>query len=274
MKCVLLYTMIAITIFLIGCDGINEEESFQPDDQISEEKIKQEDKDFLNDYDWTITEAINSISVTLPENFLHEPGEFPKVIYWAYNNELNKDIGKDLEPYLGNEVTVNLYDIEEDLPEFMSPREDSGRAIIVRYEDDIIGAWLGAGRHDDFACSLKGNSFEEVVGKTWDEWVYTIIDANHPKEEELAGLGAEEVVKEYWQAADMGDYDKAYSLLSRCNIKDYLFMNMDNKEIYNHNFQQAVIGGLYNIESVEMLEIEEIDHLNPGKTNEIKSSLE
>lgn len=266
--------MIAITIFLIGCDGINEEESFQPDDQISEEKIKQEDKDFLNDYDWTITEAINSISVTLPENFLHEPGEFPKVIYWAYNNELNKDIGKDLEPYLGNEVTVNLYDIEEDLPEFMSPREDSGRAIIVRYEDDIIGAWLGAGRHDDFACSLKGNSFEEVVGKTWDEWVYTIIDANHPKEEELAGLGAEEVVKEYWQAADMGDYDKAYSLLSRCNIKDYLFMNMDNKEIYNHNFQQAVIGGLYNIESVEMLEIEEIDHLNPGKTNEIKSSLE
>ncbi|ACB84655.1 DUF4829 domain-containing protein [Natranaerobius thermophilus] len=224
------------------------------------EKIEFEDKELLSDYGWTVSEAINSFNLRLPESFEHKPGEFPEVIYWAYNNELNKDIGKDLRPYLGNEVTVNLYDIEEDLPEFMSPREDSGRAIVVRDQNEIIGAWLGAGSHDDFACSLRGKQREEITGETWEEWVDSIIDADNPKERELNKLGAQEIIEKYWEAADKGEYSKAYSLLSRCNLRSYLFSNMDNRELYNQSFNQGVIGGLYNIESVELLEVEKQEH--------------
>jgi len=221
------------------------------------DEIKQKDKRFLQEYGWTTSGLINSFKISLPDNFIHEPGEFPEAIYWAYNNELNKDIGKDLKPYLGEQVIVNLYDVKESLPEFMRPREDSGRAIVVRYQEDIIGSWMGAGRHDAFACSLKGNSREEITGKKWSKWVQKVIDPEHSQERKLAELNAEEVVKQYWNAADAGDQEKAYSLLSRCNIRSFLFSNMDNELIYNQRFQDATIGGLANIKSVELLDIEE-----------------
>ena len=220
------------------------------------DEIKQKDERFLQEHGWTTSGLINSFKISLPANFIHEPGEFPEAIYWAYNNELNKDIGKDLKPYLGEQVTVNLYDVKESLPGFMSPREDSGRAIVVCYQEDIIGSWMGAGRHDAFACSLKGNSREEITGKGWGKWVQKVIDPEHPQERKLAELNAEEVVEQYWDAADAGDHEKAYSLLSRCNIRSFLFSNMDNELIYNQRFQDAAIGGLNNIKSVELLDIE------------------
>jgi heat shock protein HslJ len=46
----------------------------------------------LAQYGWTISRQISTHSETLPETFQHEPGDFPYAIYWAYNNEFNKEI--------------------------------------------------------------------------------------------------------------------------------------------------------------------------------------
>ena len=224
-------------------------------------KIKEEDKYLLNEYGWTPLYLINSLEKSLPESFIHEPGEFPAVLYWAYNNELNKDIELDLTPYLGEDVQINLYKIAELLPEFMEPRREYGRAVIVRFQGDIIGAWLDAGRHDAFACSLKGNQRENITGKQWGEWVRCIIDEQNPKEQELARLSPEELINEYYKAIDSGDHERVYALESRCKMRSYLFANMDDKEIYNRSFEDVYPDGLKNTTSAKVLDIVPLENL-------------
>lgn len=43
------------------------------------------DQSFLKKYGWTPYLLINDFEVCLPEKFVHSPGEFPTVLYWAYN---------------------------------------------------------------------------------------------------------------------------------------------------------------------------------------------
>ena len=66
--------------------------------------IDQADLEFLEKYDWVPFFLISETTVDLPPAWIHRPGEFPEVIYWAWNNELSKDIGLDLTPYLGKNV--------------------------------------------------------------------------------------------------------------------------------------------------------------------------
>ncbi|NPV71722.1 MAG: DUF4829 domain-containing protein [Firmicutes bacterium] len=204
--------------------------------------VRADDERFLAKYGWTPFFLISELEVTLPGEFLHRPGEFPSVLYWAYNNELNKDIGLDLAPYLGRNVDVRLYKIAELLPEFMKPRRECGRAVIVLSEGRVIGAWLDAGRHHAFACSLSGRRFEDITGKTWAGWVPGVIDADDAVERELASLTPEEVIRRYYEAIDRGDYPAALTCLTREHLLMYLFSNMDNRGLYNPGFDQGMLG--------------------------------
>ncbi|HHV79212.1 MAG TPA: DUF4830 domain-containing protein [Firmicutes bacterium] len=128
-------------------------------------------------YGWTPLFRISTFTETLPAKFIHKAGEYPSVLYWAYNNELNRAIGLDLSPYLGRTVEVGLYKLAERLPEFMSPRRDSGPAVLVSHEGKLIGAWLDA---------LDGRRFEEVTHSSWDDWIKGVIDQEDPAEKKLA----------------------------------------------------------------------------------------
>ena len=226
---------------IAGCSGITGPAKDSSGEANAGEKIKEEDEDLLNEFGWTPLHLISSLEKSLPEDFIHEPGKFPVALYWAYNNELNKDIGFDLTPYLGKDVNVNLYKIAGMLPEFMAPRREQGRAVIVRYQEEVIGAWLDAGRHDAFACSLKGNKRKDINEKDWGEWVRSIIYKQNPKEKELARLSPEELINEYYRALDRGDIERAYALESRCKMRSYLFANMGDKAIYNKGFEDGQV---------------------------------
>ena len=65
-------------------------------------------------------------------------------------------------------MEVRLYKTVEMLPESMGPSRWAGRAVVIRLEGKVIGAWLDLGRHYCSACSLKGRILEEVTGKDFD----------------------------------------------------------------------------------------------------------
>jgi len=217
--------------------------------------VDERDAEFLRQFGWTAAFRINTLGVTLPSQFRHAPGEYPVVLYWAYNNELNRDVGLDLTPVLGQTVEARLYKVAEPLPEFMHPRRETGRAVIVRHEGRIVGAWLDAGRHWGFACSLSGRRFEEVTGKTWDEWIPALIDPQDPLERELSRLSPEDLIRTYYAAVDRGDYTRAHACQSRRWLATSLFANMDNRFLYNPGFRDYDVAGLANITSARVIAI-------------------
>ncbi|NLW06920.1 MAG: DUF4830 domain-containing protein, partial [Clostridia bacterium] len=166
---------------------------------------------------------MKSYNGRLPEKFLHQSGEYPVVLYYAYNNELSKDVGLDLSPYLGQEVTVNLYKLEEPLPAFMAPRQRASRAVVVKDKDQIIAAWLDAGRHHGFACSLKGRRLEEITEKTWGEWVNQYIDHRNEQDILISRMQPEEVIETYFEAIDHKDPRTAHACETRERLIHSLF---------------------------------------------------
>jgi len=208
------------------------------------EEVDPEDEQLLARYGWTPIVRLAVLHELLPEEFVHGPGEFPTAIYWAYGNELNKDIGMDLTPYLGwgEVVTVHLYKIAEHLPEFLGPLRQNGRAVVVRCNGDIVGAWLDGGRHQGFAWSLRGRSLEEVTGKDWSQWIAGLIDPEDPLEQELNRLSPEEIIRRYYAAVDAGDERGAYACLTRGNLVRYLFRNMGDRMLYNQGYPRGIMG--------------------------------
>lgn len=220
--------------------------------------VDERDAEFLRQFGWTAAFRINTLEVTLPSQFRHAPGEYPVVLYWAYNNELNRDAGLDLTPVLGRTVEVRLYKVAEPLPEFMHPRREAGRAIVVRYRGEIVGAWLDAGSCG-FACSLRGRRFEEAAGKTWEEWIAGLVDPDDPLERELARLSPEGVIRAYFEAVDRGDFARAHACESRRLLTSYLFCDMDGRYLYNPGYRDHGVGGLANITAARVLAIERLE---------------
>ena len=190
----------------------------------------------------------------LPSKLIHKPGDFPEVIYWAWNNELSKDIGLDLSPYLGKTMEARLYKTVEMLPESMGPNRRAGRAVVIRSEGKVVGAWLDLGGHSSFACSLKGCTLEEVTGKNFDAWVSFLIDPADPLEQALSRMSPEEIIETYYSALDRKDYATAHACESCGYLISYPATNMDNKRLYNDGFGEEGGAGLGNFLSSRCLE--------------------
>ncbi len=214
------------------------------------------DLEFLQEYGWEPFFLISKTTVELPPAWVHRPGDFPDVIYWAWNNELSKDIGLDLTPYLGKTVEARLYKTVENLPEIVGPNRSYGRVVVVRSEGKIIGAWLALGRHFCFACSLKGLTLEDVTGKSVDEWLTTLIDPNDPMERRLSAMTPDQILETYYSAIDRKDYATAHACESRSHLLVYIASNMDDRRLYNDGFGEDRGEGLANFISVKLIEVE------------------
>jgi len=192
----------------------------------------------LSGYGWTTASRWATHQVTLPQSFEHRPGEFPIPIYWAYNNELSKAIGLDLSPYLGQRVEATVYELQEQLPEFLRPYTRA-RAVIVTHKGKIIGAWIDKGRHYAFACSLDRKPLEEITGMDWGEWLVAsgVVNLNNEVERELATLMPEEIIARYYEALNDHDEERAYACLTRRSLTEFLFSNMGDLALYHTNYR-------------------------------------
>lgn len=215
-------------------------------------------EELFKKYNWTVDYRINTINITLPSDLKHEAGEYPMEIYWAYNNELSKNIGLDYKDYLGKKVEVDIYRLREPLPDFMSPRMNS-RGIVLRYEKKIVGAYIDAGRHNNFACSLDRKSLKEITNKEWDNWISDYINYNNELEIKLSKMKPEEIIKQYYAAIDAHDKRMVFACMTRQNICNFLGTNMDNNMLINGDFNDAFVGDEQNTESAKLINLREID---------------
>lgn len=183
-------------------------------------------QELLSKYGWTIKGLLGHHEVILPTTFLHEPGDFPISIYWAYNNELSSAIGLNFKPYLGTQVHAIIYALNES--PFIQRSDIKARGIILLSRGKIIGAWIDAGRGLDMSRSLDEKTFHEIVGLSWGEWLLEsgVVDKENDLDKKLANMSQTQIIHGYYDALNDHDYDLAYVYLSRKKLVDYLFLNM------------------------------------------------
>lgn len=221
-------------------------------------------RELFKKYDWTINYKVNAMKETLPSNLKHEAGEYPDKLYWAYNSELSKSIGLDYTPYLGNKVDIEIYRLKESLPDYMNPRMNA-RGIVLKYDGKIIGAYIDAGRHDCFACSLDRKTLKDITNMEWDNWISNYINYNNELEIKLSKMTPEDIIKQYYGAINTHDSKMTFACITRKNICDYLAMNMDNNLLINEGFNDADLDGPANVESAKIIDLREISTINNPK---------
>ena len=215
-------------------------------------------------YGWTLDYQINIIKSKLKDISVLS-GFDPHTYYFSYNNELSKDIGFDMSEYSNTRINVEIYRIHESMPKEFYPIQNC-RGIVVKNRDKIIGAFISAGRHSTFnACSLKGNSFEEVTDQTLYEWFSRMIDADSI-EERLSRLNPEQVIEEYFTALNNKDFKAAAYCISKKTLLENLTSNILNNQLFNERIGLPLtdddIGGkssFQNMRLAKLFEVEEID---------------
>jgi beta-lactamase regulating signal transducer with metallopeptidase domain len=218
----------------------------------------------FQDYGWTLDYQISEIKYELNKIRIlsaFDPGAF----YFAYNNELSKDIGLDMSGYATSDIDVEIYRIHEPMPPEFHPIENS-RGIVVKKGGEIIGAFISAGRHSVYnACSLKGNSFEKVTGQTLYEWLADKIERDSI-EKKLSELEPEQIIEEYFAALNQKDAEAAGYCISKKTLLGNLTINMRNEELFNERIGLPLTdagivapSSFDNLESARLLKVELIE---------------
>ena len=235
--------------------------------------IDKTDAALFKTYGWTLDYQINAMKNKL--NGISVLSDFnPNAYYFAYNNELSKDIGLDMSAYSNTaDIDVQIYRIRESMPQEFNPVQNC-RGIVVKNGGKIIGAFISAGRHSAFsACSLKGNSFEKVTGQTLDEWLAGKVKADST-EERLSKLEPEQVIREYFTALDNKDAKTAEYCFSKKELLGGLTRNMRNEELFNERIDPPLAdasmeatSSMDNMKSAKLLKVELIEEPDKNSKN-------
>lgn len=240
---------------IVSCSVINQDEM----------------KNFLLKYNWHIGGTIHFQSVRIPLSFSDKPGDFPEGLYWAYNNVLSKDIGLDISPYKGKEVTAYIVPLKENLGN--NPDKEL-RAIIIELNGKIVGSWLDRGQDYGFTASLNGKYFADIVKKSWGEWLIDerLVDYSNGFDAETKKLSPQQVIKKYIEAIDAKDYKTAYALLSKANQTYYLFRILDKNMLYNNRWETDK-PGLLNTEQAKIKKVARLKNYEYNPNNKPPANL-
>ena len=260
-------------LYEVGTDFARYIDSFLENTNIA---LRIDDTDaaaLFQSYGWTLNYQIRAMKNKI-NNINALTGFNPNAYYFAYNNELSKDIGLDMSGYSNStDIDVQIYKIYEGMPEEFYPIQN-GRGIVVKDGDKIIGAFISAGRHSAFsACSLKGNSFEQVTGQTLNEWLADMIRADS-MEARLSKFEPEQVIEEYFTALDKKDANNAKYCISKKSLLGNLTSNILNEELFIERIGLPLTGASVgaasvfdNLKSAKLLKVELIDE--PNKVTKI-----
>ena len=227
--------------------------------------MKEEVVTLFAEYGWTLDYQIYAMNNKLNE--IRTLSVFnPNAYYFAYNNELSKDIGLDMSDYSNStNIDVEIYRIRERMPLEFYPARDA-RAIVVKNGNEIIGAFISSGRHSAFtACSLKGNRFEEVTGLAINQWITNMVTADQT-ESELSQLEPEKVIEEYFKALNQKDERMALYCMWKGSLLEKLTANMPNEGLFMESSYLPLSGSNWgaksvfdNLKSVKLIEVKLLD---------------
>jgi len=221
-------------------------------------------------YGWSLEYKINTVEDNLPQ--MNGLGEFsPNEYYYLYNNELSKDIGLDMSKYSGKNVTVDIYYIKENMPEKFYPIQDA-RGIIVRYNSDIIGAYISSGRHQiENSCSLNRKDFEEITKKDFSTFITPLLKEEPDKIIDKP----QEIIERYFKALEDNDEKTARDCISKTTMFSGLTANIFNSELYNKKIGLPLTNKTFmkeneksadNIKSIDNLAIKEFESDDVSET--------
>ena len=228
-------------------------------------------------YGWTLDYLIGKKDIVM-KNIEEVTGFDENAYYFAYNNELSKDIDLDMTDSFNKEVTAEIYRIREALPKEFFPIKDA-RGIVIKYNQNIVGAYISAGRHNLFdSCSLEGNSFERIIKDTagdLQKWIQKVEKPNDI-EKELCSKEPEDVIREYYLALDAKDGKRADICISRAENLSALTVNMPDYELFNDEDTVPIDGGVENIKSSKLINIEKIsgNSSKGNRTYRVESDME
>jgi len=258
---------VLVLVFLISIFNLSisasriEEKGYEAREQAQ----NPEDEKLFKKYGWTIVGKINSLELILPSTFIHEAGEYPIKLYWAYNNELSKSIGLDFAPYLGEKVAVEKYALSEPWPDSTRP-DNKAYGVTMRAGLKLIGAYIHSRRGYSLDCSLERKQFAEITKKSWEEWIDSYIDYDNEIEKRLSTMRPEEIISEYIKASDRHDRTLARACVTRRHLMIFLQSNMGETSLYNEDVPEAET-----IKSIRLISMDELEYLaksNPPGTLE------
>lgn len=209
----------------------------------------------LKKFNWTPAFLISSEKKRIPDNLLANSTDFQEKLYWAYNIELSKAEGMDFSGLLSKEITAEIYDLVEQLPEFSKPYLNA-RGIIIRHDGKIVGAYIDSGAGADKSCTLNRTSFNELKGMNVSEWLnLSHIDKNDSLYKKISKMSHEELIRTYFKAMADKDFKTLYATMSTNQCLQSLFVNMGNKKLYNTPHFGTNVPGYIN--KIEIKEIKE-----------------
>lgn len=228
--------------------------------------VDDKDRELFAKYGWNINYKLSSLTDTLPQ--FKELGDFSaNEYYYLYNNELSKDIGLDLSKYAEKAVTVDIYQLREGMPEKFYPIT-TARGIVVKYENEIIGAFISTGRHQvENACSLPGKSFDEITNMSFADFIAPLLKS----EDDLKSKTPEEIIKMYCKALNEKDEGTAIQCIAKTTMFGGVTSNLLNTELYdsiphlpltNKTFVKDDERRIDNIKSISNVEIKPHDNKN------------
>ena len=218
---------------------------------------------FLHKYGWSIKEKIEEYNVSLPKTFTHVPGTYPIGLYWAYNNELSRNINLDFIPYLGKEINYRVYKLKEPLPQFMDP-DTEARAIILSYKEIIIGAWVEAAPPClSCAISLSSKKFDQIVSISWDEWLAKsgVIDINNSIDRKMANYSQKELIDAFFKTISDQNLPLAYTFFSRGFLVKYVFGKQSSRSSIPLGSDKS-FDGMYGFELMKSVQVKSIQLVN------------
>lgn len=242
------------------------ESDFMPSDSTA---LQKNIKSFVINFAFTPKSFEYKLKVKIPSTFKDKPRDFPLGLYWAYSNLLSKDAGLDMSSYKGTEVTAHIVPLKDEYWE--GPNKDL-RAIVIESGGKIIGGWLDKGTCGSPCASLKKNYFKELAGKSWGQWLEDegLVDYSEGLEAQLKKLSPEEVIEKSYSSINKKDDSTAHAIYSKYNQFQFLFMNMDNRKLYNDGWNIPTVGNQV-LSSVKVSKIELYN--NPSRNPTTVSTL-
>ncbi|MCD3297450.1 M56 family metallopeptidase [Clostridium botulinum] len=202
-------------------------------------------REFFKKYNYTTCFKINSIEKTLPKELKYKTGEFPETLYWIYVNQLSKVIGLNIEPYLGEKVTCEIYYLKETFP-----KKDAymNRGILIKYKEKIIGAYIDDGRFQSTkggSCiAINGKSYKDLTGKKFTEDITRFINTEDKLYKKINSMSPRQVIKTYYKAIDAQDERIKLACMSCENIMQDMSINMKSDILFNDEFKESPIKSL------------------------------
>lgn len=214
-------------------------------------------KALVDKYGLNVGYYLLNTKLILPESFDYYVGDNPIPLYWAYKNELIKDINMDITDYLGKEIELIWYTLD-DMPEVKTSKYylRPNRFTILRYDGKIIGAYIGSNVSQRACYSLKGSTLEQMTKMAFNPWVDQFVVMTE-ETNALAKLTPKEVVEAYYAALEKKDFKKANQLVTISTLFDigsyigdhklhgFFHQNMESLSLIRINESNVSTNGIY-----------------------------